>query len=420
MGGRNILDIYCGVRKHVLPLKTEFMDWIIQIIVDIFSFSLSSDLNVVSCELGLASLIGLSAASAAFSGAASMGVSAVKNKKSYKYTKKLLADQDVYRKLALEDSKAFWREQANYEAPVNEVARLRAAGLSPLSDFSGSGSPGLSSVSGVDASQFQADGARLPPMDLAELAMQKQSVDANVELLNAEARLKRSQAVDQEWKNTLQPQYERQLDAIVGAAESDEAKKAIEAAWLPFQNSMQMALSSADLALKKEGLNKYLAEIDELKSRKLLNDADAERAKEAARNLAALTQTENDSREWKVENLQRDVQKKAAETAFTWYQKEVLGPEKRYNLSVNSYEARQRAKKVDFEIERLAKENKYTDAQIEYLKYLRRIGWAKFGVSTALGVSAEARSWFKNGSKAGQASNWNIDEDALGAIAATL
>ena len=254
--------------------------------------------------ISLGGLIGLSAASAAFSGGASLGVSAVKNRKSYKYTKKLLAEQEKYRKLAFQDSVDFWKQQNAYDNPLNQTSRLRSAGLSPLSQYGVQGSQGLSSVQGVDASQFQADGAHLPSVDLAQLVMQKQSVEADVVLKNADAkareadaRLKNSQAVDQEWKNTLQPQYEQQLDSLISITDSQAAQEAIKTVWLPFEKSMQVALGSADLKLKDKALQKFDAEIDELKSKKVLNDELANEAKESARNLAARTITEGTKRE---------------------------------------------------------------------------------------------------------------------------
>lgn len=372
-------------------------------------------------------LIGLSAASAAFSGGASLGVSAVKNRRSYKYTKKLLAEQEKYRKLAFQDSVDFWKQQNEYDNPLNQTSRLRSAGLSPLSEFGVQGSQGLSSVQGVDASQFQADGARLPSIDLAQLAMQKQSLDADVELKNAdakareaEARLKNSQAVEQEWKNTLQPLFEREREALVSKIESEAAKSAVEAAWADYMAAMQAALASGDLELKQKASKEFDARIDELKSRKLLNEADAEAARSSARKMDAETQTENESRPYKIDAIIRENARKTSETALNWYKSRVLGPSEKERIDADTAEAKARARKVDAEIERLGKENNYTDAQIEYLKHLRKIGWWKFAVSTALSVSAEARGWFKEGSKAGAASGWAIDDEALGAIAATL
>lgn len=138
-------------------------------------------------SITLGGLIGLSAASAAFSGAASLGTSALKNKKSYKYSTKFLAEQEKYRKLAFQDSVDFWKQQNEYDNPSNQVSRLRSAGLSPLSEFGVQGSQGLSSVQGVDGSQFQADGARIPSLDLAQLAMQKEALDADINLKKAQA-----------------------------------------------------------------------------------------------------------------------------------------------------------------------------------------------------------------------------------------
>jgi len=372
-------------------------------------------------------LIGLSAASAAFSGGASLGVSAVKNRRSYKYTKKLLAEQEKYRKLAFQDSTDFWERQNEYDNPLNQTSRLRSAGLSPLSGFGVQGSQGLSSVQGVDASQFQADGARLPSIDLAQLAMQKQSLDADVELKNAdakareaEARLKNSQAVEQEWKNTLQPLFEREREALVSKIESEAAKSAVEAAWADYMAAMQAALASGDLELKQKASKEFDARIDELKSRKLLNEADADAARASARKMDAETQTENEARPYKIDSIIRENARKTSETALNWYKTRILGPSDKNRIDADTEESKARARKVDAEIERLGKENHYTDAQIEYLKHLRKIGWAKFGVSTLFGISAEARGWVKEGSKAGAASGWAVDDEALGAIAATL
>lgn len=354
--------------------------------------------------------------------------------RQWKYKQKEMALQQQYN---LENMQRqyqyqldFWNKQNAYNSPVNSVARWRGAGVSPMAVFGSSpGGAGVAggSVSVPESSNPSASGvsgnAQFGGMTLAEASQIRNNnriTEANVRLTDAEARLRNSQAADQEWKNTLQPQYERQLDAIISGIESDNTRKSIENAWLPFESAMKLALQSKDLKAKDKAIAKFDAEIDELRSRKLLNDAEADRAKEGARNLASLTLTENESRPYKVDSIIRDNALKTSQTALNWYQHDVLGPQQRQRIAVDTLEAKKRAVKVDAEIERLAKENEYTDAQIEYLKHLRRIGWAKFGVSTALGISAEARGWFSHGSKSGAASGWNVDEDALGAIAATL
>lgn len=363
------------------------------------------------------------------------GISA---KRQWEYQKKAMELQQNYN---LENMQRqydyqldFWNKNNQYNNPSNAVARWRTAGISPMAVFgSGSGGVGVSggsvsapSSDNPSASGFFGAGGAMPGMSLADASQmrnQQRMTDANVDLLSAEARLKRSQAADQEWKNTLQPQYERQLEALIGIAESDKAKRAIEVAWLSFQNAMQMALSSADLDLKKKGLSKYAAEIDELVSRKVLNEEEANRAKEAARNLAALTQTENEARPYKIDSIIRENARKTSETALNWYKTRILGPSDKNRIDADTEEAKARARKVDAEIERLGKENHYTDAQIEYLKHLRKIGWSKFAVSTAKTVSEEARAWislFKNKDFMSSAGSFIGDEDALGAIAATL
>ncbi|OUN56498.1 hypothetical protein B5G16_11705 [Alistipes sp. An66] len=251
------------------------------------------------------------------------------------------------------------------------------------------------------------------PADILRLKNETKVADAQARKINAEA-------VDQEWKNTLQPLFEREREALVSKIESEAAKSAVEAAWADYMAAMQAALASGDLELKQKASKEFDARIDELKSRKVLNEADAEAARASARKMNAEAQTENEARPYKIDSIIRGNALKTSETALNWYRARVLGPSEKDRIDAESAEAKARARKVDAEIERLGKENDYTDAQIKYLKHLRAIGWAKFGVSTLLGISAEARGWFKEGSKTGAASGWAVDDDALGAIAATL
>ena len=375
------------------------------------------------------------AASSLMEGAVDQIFAGANARREWEYKQKEMALQQEYNLQNMETQYQyqmdFWNAQNRYNDPTNAAARWRNAGVSPMAVFGSS--PGGSGVAGSSvsaptstnpsASGSYGHGAGLRGATLSEMYQmdnQRKITKAQVDVLRSEARLNDAKAFDQEWKNTLQPQYERQLHEIISGLENDNTRKAIENAWTPFQYAMQAALQAKDLKAKDKAIEKFMAEIDELKSRKLLNEAEAYRAKEGALNLAALTKTEDESRPYKVDSIIRDNALKTSQTALNWYQHDVLGPQQRQRIAVDTLEAKKRAVKVDAEIERLAKENKYTDAQIEYLKHLRRIGWAKFGVSTLKSFSEEARGWFLHGSKSGAASGWNIDEDALGAIAATL
>lgn len=81
-------------------------------------------------------------ASAIISGAAALGSAgigagsaAVKNKKSYKYTKKLNKQMYEYNKdlseRAFKQNVRLWREENAYNTPAAQMARMRAAGLNP-------------------------------------------------------------------------------------------------------------------------------------------------------------------------------------------------------------------------------------------------------------------------------------------------
>lgn len=220
-------------------------------------------------------LIGLSAASAAFSGGASLGVSAVKNRRSYKYTKKLLAEQEKYRKLAFQDSVDFWKQQNEYDNPLNQTSRLRSAGLSPLSEFGVQGSQGLSSVQGVDASQFQADGARLPSMELAQLAMQKEALDADINLKNAQADNLRGSTVDpDETKRGQRLENDLLEENIIGKRLANRISEN-DAEFSDYALGNRKKMSDLDVSRAVSTNNKIIADTALSASQKELNEQSA-------------------------------------------------------------------------------------------------------------------------------------------------
>nr|DAI25205.1 MAG TPA: DNA pilot protein VP2 [Microviridae sp.] len=137
--------------------------------------------------ISAAALIGAGIASSATAAAGSAISTSIRNKKSYKYSVKFLAEQEKYRKLALQDSIDQWNRQNTYDSPVNQTARLRSAGISPLSDFGVQGSQGLSSVQGVDGSQFDASAPSIPSIDAAGMLLDLESLKADIDLKKAQA-----------------------------------------------------------------------------------------------------------------------------------------------------------------------------------------------------------------------------------------
>lgn len=236
--------------------------------------------------ISIGALLGISAASAAFSGGASLGVSAVRNRRSFKYTKKLLAEQEKYRKLAFQDSVDFWKQQNEYDNPSNQVSRLRSAGLSPLSEFGVQGSQGLSSVQGVDASQFQADGARLPSMELAQLAMQKEALDADINLKNAQADNLRGNTRDpDETKRGQLLENDLLEENVIGKRLANRiAQNDVEFSDYALGNRKR--LSDAEVVRAVETNNKIIADTALSASQKKLTD------QQARESVARILQTE--------------------------------------------------------------------------------------------------------------------------------
>lgn len=222
-------------------------------------------------NLSFGESLGLSAASAVFNTIGNMATAEITSRKSLKYTKQLLAEQEKYRKAAFQDSLDFWNKQVEYESPTNQAARLRSAGISPLSQFSGSGTPGLSSVSGVDASQFQVDGARLPLMDFAELALQKQAVDAEVNLKDAQAEYYRENAQGQRNENSLFDLTRRIREAGAISAEQQARQDTLDTEFSEWNQDNRKRLSEETLANFETQRNKMNQEISESVSREASN-----------------------------------------------------------------------------------------------------------------------------------------------------
>lgn len=237
-------------------------------------------------SISLGGLIGLSAASAAFTGAASLGTSAIKNKKSYKYSTKFLAEQEKYRKLAFQDSVDFWKQQNEYDNPSNQVSRLRSAGLSPLSEFGVQGSQGLSSVQGVDGSQFQADGARLPSLELAQLAMQKESLDADINLKNAQADKLRGDTRDPDETKRGQALENNLLEQRVIGEKLANRIAQNDAEFSDYALGNRKQLSDAEVVRAVETNNKIIADTALSASQKKLTE------QQARESVARILQTE--------------------------------------------------------------------------------------------------------------------------------
>lgn len=237
-------------------------------------------------SISLGGLIGLSAASAAFTGAASLGTSAIKNKKSYKYSTKFLSEQEKYRKLAFQDSVDFWKQQNEYDNPSNQVSRLRSAGLSPLSEFGVQGSQGLSSVQGVDGSQFQADGARLPSLDLAQLAMQKESLDADINLKKAQADKLRGDTRDpDETKRGQRLENNLLEENVIGKRLANRITEN-DAEFSDYALGNRKQLSDAEVVRAVETNNKIIADTALSASQKKLTE------QQARESVARILQTE--------------------------------------------------------------------------------------------------------------------------------
>ena len=89
-------------------------------------------------------LLGIAAASSALSAGGSMISAGIKNKKSWKYTKKAMALQDEYNRqaadTAFERQKEFYNQERDWNDPSNVRERYEAAGLNPNSAFGTAGS----------------------------------------------------------------------------------------------------------------------------------------------------------------------------------------------------------------------------------------------------------------------------------------
>lgn len=149
------------------------------------------------------------------------------------------AIQNEYNKAAEERSNAEWQRRFDleneYNTPAAQAARLREAGVNPLSQLSGA-SP-TPSASGSTNSPSTVDG--MPPAQFAALAQQQQRVDNETKVANAQAHL---------------------LDVEAGKIESDE-----QIAW--FDAQIRQNKEKRDAALHPLAIEKAAAEIADQKAR---------------------------------------------------------------------------------------------------------------------------------------------------------
>lgn len=147
--------------------------------------------------------------------------------------------QNEFNKAAEKRSNAEWQRRFDleneYNTPAAQAARLRDAGINPLSQLSGA-SP-TPSASGSTHSPSTVDG--MPPAQFAALLQQQQRVDNETKVANAQAHL---------------------LDVEAGKIESDE-----QIAW--FDAQIRQNREKRDASLHPLEIQKVAAEISDKKAR---------------------------------------------------------------------------------------------------------------------------------------------------------
>lgn len=344
---------------------------------------------------------------------------AIAAKRDWKYTQKEMALQQQYNleTMAKEQEYALenWNRQNEYNDPRNVVSRFRSAGIAPQAVF-GSGAQGAGvagstaatpSGSAPNASRKGGRPSFMPVMTLAEsMAMenQKRLTDADVNLKNAEAENVRAKTADQLWQNSMQSVREAVERFGLDKAKSEAFIAEYEAIWAPIrlmQESQQ----------RDEAINKAKAETQKIGKEMGLTDQLINES--IARSGLIKEQTETEKH--KQNNYDSDSNLKNEQAMTEWYRRQFLDKNAKL-VDAQTEEAKKRMEKMDKEIDQLVAKKLLTDEQAKYVRQMRKLAWAKFGVDVARSISSELRAWLGK-AKDMSASGWaDVDLDAIAPV----
>lgn len=311
-------------------------------------------------------------------------------RKQQQYALEQMKVQNQYAQEQMKLQSDLNKQQYNYEfemeSPASRAQQLRDAGLNPALMYGGGsagagmqGSVGtVSTPSGPSGSSI--GGSYMQP-SLGEIA--------RMSLIGSEIRANDALA------------EERLANAAEKRGETPESGERITS--MKLSNQLKDITMSNDILKSTFELDELSVRVANMRKEGLLTDKKAshyeamiETEQQRKLNLMASTQNINADTKLLDEKVISERYSRYLEYQRLKLQREGLDAQiKRYDAQ-NELD-RKRASQVDAEIEKIGKQMKLTEEQIKQLKHQRHLNWAKFGVNTAISVSAEARSWITFG-----------------------
>lgn len=190
--------------------------------------------------------IGAIGASAAAVGSASIGATAtaVANRKSYKYSKKLM---DYQNQINIQN----WNAQNAYNSPAAQMQRYQEAGLNPNLMYGNGDSGNASSVPSVSQGNFKYQKV-IEGQELAQTALQTLAMQKELKLKDAQIDATQTQATKQQLANDLQQTYINSL--IAYSEDKSNTKNPVTSHWTS-EYASQVRKSPFYVQFEKSGVS---------------------------------------------------------------------------------------------------------------------------------------------------------------------
>lgn len=329
----------------------------------------------MSWGLDFAKGLGEQAGSGLLSGASNALFGGIAARRNWKYKQKEMKLQQQYTLEQMQKQFDYqqqaWNAENEYNDPSAVASRYRSAGVNPLAALGGSGAGIASSMSTPSASGTPSGGsygsdAAPDYTALTQIKNQNRMADADVKVKEAQARNIDADTRSKENTNSAWDVIYRGLVADTSGKEADARTKQFNSEVARVAADYAEAMAAVDLETRRQGVNRTIQEIINLKKKYDLDDKqiealDAEIRKansdiEVNKSQAALNWAKEDTEGYIQDDLVAGVDLKRAEADAAAARRDLIRSEDALT--------RKKADQIDAEIERLGRLNDLTDAQI--------------------------------------------------------
>lgn len=381
----------------------------------------------MSWGLDFAKGLGEQAGSGLLSGASNALFGGIAARRNWKYKQKEMKLQQQYTLEQMQKQFDYqqqaWNAENEYNDPSAVASRYRSAGVNPLAALGGSGAGIASSMSTPSASGTPSGGsygsdAAPDYTALTQIKNQNRMADADVKVKEAQARNIDADTRSKENTNSAWDVIYRGLVADTSGKEADARTKQFNSEVARVAADYAEAMAAVDLETRRQGVNRTIQEIINLKKRYDLDDKQIE-ALDAEIRKANSDIEVNDS---VILRNREDANLKSEQAVTEWYKRVIVGT---YDAEVQKIDADRdaalaRARRADKEIDLLVAKKDLTEEQAKYVRNAVKIAWVNTGINAAKSVSSEIREWVKfvKGSKGSSAASGLITSATGSDIAA--